>query len=97
MTLPVDAKDVQATPQEIEFQLGTGKAQAALDALVKELEAAGWKADKPVGAKEAGVLTLNKDSEQIAIQYVDPGFIPAQITISARGKLQLERAGSSAK
>jgi hypothetical protein len=96
ITLPADASDVQATPQEIEFQLGTGKAKAALDALSSQLQAAGWKAEEPVGQKEAGQLRFTKDSHSISVLYVDPGFIPAQITITASG-VELERAGADKK
>ena len=91
ISLPADARDIEASAQEIEFQVASGKGQAALDALLKQLQTSGWKAEKPVGQKEAGVITLNKDDLQMTIQYVDPGFIPAQITISARGRLELER------
>jgi hypothetical protein len=91
VALPADARDVEASPQEIEFQVASGKAQAAVDAIVKQLQTGGWKAEQPLGQKEAGVVTLKKEALEIAIQYVDPGFIPAQLTISARGKLELER------
>jgi hypothetical protein len=91
IALPAGASSVEATAQEIEFQLPTGKAQEALDGLLQALKAEGWQAEQPVGQKEAGLLSLKKDGLEMSIQYVDPGFIPAQITITARGKLELER------
>jgi hypothetical protein len=94
IVLPQGARDVEATGQEIEFQVESGKAQAALDALLKDLQTSGWQADKPLGQKEAGVITLKKDDLEITLQYVDPGFIPGQITISSRGRLELEQTST---
>lgn len=91
IALPPNASAVEATAQEIEFQVPSGKSQDALGDLMKQLTAAGWQADKPVGQREAGVVSFKKDEQELTIQHVDPGFIPAQITISARGKLQLEK------
>jgi hypothetical protein len=83
--LPAGAEGVEASPREIEFQLPTGKGKAAVDALAKELTAAGWKADAPVGEATAGQLNFQKDGHSVSILYVDPGFIPAQITITGSG------------
>lgn len=89
--LPQEADDVEATPSEIKFQLPTGKAEAAVSALVKNLERAGWEAQPRDGQREAGRWALTKDDHEIAILYVDPGLVPAEITIEASG-IQLKRA-----
>ena len=91
LALPQGAASVEATAQEIEFQMTSGMAQQAMNELMKQLKDDGWQADQPVGDKSAGVTTLKKGDLELSIQHVDPGFIPAQITISARGKLELER------
>src|SRR5262245_15851823 len=88
--LPADAQGIQVGKEEIEFQLASGKGKAAVDAIVKPLVAAGWKLDDPVGDNMAGQLSLQKDAQSIKILYVDPGFIPAQITISGWG-VELEQ------
>jgi hypothetical protein len=90
ITLPAGAQGIQAGKEEIEFQLASGKGKVAVDAIVKQLVAAGWKLEDPVGDSMAGQLSLNKDGQSIKILYVDPGFIPAQITISGWG-VELER------
>jgi hypothetical protein len=90
VTLPAGAQNIDATAREIEFHLPTGKGKAAVDALAKELVAAGWKADAPVGQAEAGQLSFKKDGHSVSILYVDPGFIPAEITITGSG-VELER------
>jgi hypothetical protein len=94
ITLPAEAQDVQAGKTEIEFHLATGQGKSAVDAVVKQLAAAGWKSEDSVGDKMAGQLSLTKDGHSVKIFYVDPGFIPAQITISGWG-VELERAALS--
>jgi hypothetical protein len=92
--LPAEAQDVQAGKTEIEFHLATGQGKAAVDAIIKQLVAAGWKSESPVGDNMAGQISLTKDGHSVKILYVDPGFIPAQITISGWG-VELERAGAT--
>jgi len=90
ISLPAGAKDIQASKEEIEFQISSSQGKAAVDAIIKQLVAAGWKLEDRVGDIMAGQLSLNKDGQSIKILYVDPGFIPAQITISGWG-VELER------
>jgi len=90
VTLPAGAQNIDATAREIEFHVPSGMGKAAVDALAKELTAAGWKADAPVGEAEAGQLNFQKDGHSVSILYVDPGFIPAEITITGSG-VELER------
>jgi hypothetical protein len=97
VTLPAEAREVEATPDEIEFKVASGKAAAVLDVIIKQFEAEGWKLDKPLGSKEAGTMSLEKGEQKISITYIDPGFIPGQITLTAWGKFELERAGSGKK
>jgi hypothetical protein len=91
ITLPAEASGVDATASEIEFKLPSGQAKAALAAIIKQFETAGWKVDSRAGENAAGQISLKKDNLSISILYVDPGFIPAEITIAGSG-LELERA-----
>ena len=93
VTLPAGASEISATATEIEFKFPAGKAKAATDAIAKQLVAAGWKAEEPVGEAIAGRLGFRKDDHSIIIHYVDPSFIPAEITISGMG-VELERAAA---
>lgn len=88
--LPAGAADIEASKTEIEFHVGTGMGKAAVDAVVKQLTAAGWKSESPVGDNMAGQLSLEKDGHSVKILYIDPGFIPAQITITGLG-VELEQ------
>jgi len=97
VTLPAEAREVEAKPDEIEFKVAAGKVAAVLDLIIKQFEAEGWKLDKPLGGKEAGTMSLQRGELKISITYLDPGFIPGQITLTAWGKFELERAGSGKK
>jgi hypothetical protein len=90
ISLPAGARDVQASKEEVEFHVATGKGKAAVDAIVQQLTAAGWKTETPVGDKSAGQLSFEKDGHSVKILYIDPGFIPAQITVSGWG-VELEQ------
>jgi hypothetical protein len=85
LTLPAGAQDVTASTTEIEFQVATGKGKAAADAIARQLTAAGWKSESSTGDSMAGQLSLEKDGGSVTILYIDPGLIPAQITVSGRG------------
>jgi hypothetical protein len=88
--LPAEARDVKAGKEQIEVHLASGKAKAAVEAIVKELTSAGWKVEESVGDNMAGQIALKKSDQSVRILYVDPGIIPAQITVSGRG-IELER------
>jgi len=88
--LPAAAQDIQIAPRQIEFQLPSGGAQAALDDLKRQLTALKWQADAPVGEAAAGQLSFKSGEQSVSILYVDPGLIPATITISGSG-VELER------
>jgi hypothetical protein len=90
VTLPKDAAGIDKRPTQVEFSVATGKGKTAVDAIVKQLEAAGWKAEPGVGNAMAGQLTFKKDDLSVSILYVDPGLIPAEITISGSGGVEIE-------
>jgi hypothetical protein len=90
LVLPAAAQDVQVTPRQIEFQLPSGSAKAALDDLKRQLTALQWQAAAPIGEAAAGQLSLKSGEQGVSILYVDPGLIPATITISGSG-VELER------
>jgi hypothetical protein len=93
IALPAAASGVDATAQEIEFKLPSGQAKAALAAIIKQLETAGWKVESRAGEDSAGQIALKNAELSISILYVDPGFIPAEITITGSG-VQLEKASA---
>jgi hypothetical protein len=91
VTLPDGAKDVQASKTEIEFKLASGQARPVVEGWRKQYAKDGWKEEAAEVMKEAGVVSLKKGELGLMIIYADPGFIPAEVTITASGA-ELERA-----
>lgn len=94
-TLPTAGQDVEISATRIEFKLATGTAKATAVSLRKDLEKAGWKLDEKrlELQDQIGLLTFIKGEQEILLQYVDPGFIPAEMTIqSVRGELDVQKA-----
>ena len=87
---PKGATVSEKEPQSIEFSIKSGGAKAALDSWLKPFTEDGWKLEKQVDSKEVGDYTLSKEEQQIRISYVDPGFIPGEITLSVSADFQLD-------
>lgn len=93
ITLPEGAKEIeQPAKSKLEFKLATGKAQAAAEALRKQLGKEGWKEKDSDLNGMFGTLTFGREGQELSITYVDPGLIPAEFTISGSG-IELERTG----
>lgn len=83
LTIPSNAKDVEKSKNRIEFRTATGKGTAAVDVIRKELTNAGWKEKVNADDPAAGAITFSKGDQSIDILFVDPGIIPAEITLTA--------------
>jgi len=91
VALPAGASGVKADKAQIEFKVGSGKAKAAVDAWRKQFAKDGWKEQVDALEDMAGSLSFRKDNQELDVTFVDPGFIPGEITLRARG-VELERA-----
>lgn len=92
LLLPGGAKDIETEKSRIEFKLASGKGKAAVEELRKKLRKDGWKETEAVLEDVGGTILFNKkDGPMVTILYVDPGLIPAEITISA-SEIELEVA-----
>lgn len=84
VTMPVDAKDVKQTKDEIKFTVAKGKAKAAVESLRKQFRDAGWNEDVASLERMAGTLLLSKENGQsVTISYSDTGFMPSEVSVSA--------------
>ncbi len=90
VSTPSGASVSERKPQSIEFSIKSGGAKAALTSWLKPLTEDGWKVEKTVDSKDVGDYTLSKDDQQIHVSFVDPGFIPGEITISVSDDFQLD-------
>jgi len=92
VTLPVDAKDLKQTKDEIKFAVGKGKAKAAVESLRTQFRDAGWKENVASLERMAGTLLLSKEDQSVTITYSDTGFMPSEVSISAmRAELEAAR------
>ena len=90
--LPASAKDIETAKNRIEFKLETGKAKGAVEELRKKFREDGWKESEAVLVDVAGTVVFSKnEGPTVTIVYVDPGLIPAEITISG-SRIELETA-----
>jgi hypothetical protein len=90
VTLPAEAKGVEATKDEIKFTVANGKAKAMAEAFRKQFLEAGWKEDLATLDAMAGALSFTKDNQHLTISYTDTGVMPAEISLSTMGA-ELER------
>jgi hypothetical protein len=99
IVVPADAKAMEFEPDRIEFQVPRGKARAAADAIRKRIRDAGWKEKTIVEEAVTGSYTFENnefDDQRISLTYIDPGVIPAEVTVSGSG-VELEKAAVGKK
>jgi hypothetical protein len=90
LPIPAGAEIEESTENTVEFSLASGKALAALQPWISKLEKQGWKTTVNVREKVAGDLELARGEIELHVSYVDPGFIPASISVSVFGKATIE-------
>jgi hypothetical protein len=84
IVVPAGATEVEADEDGIEFKVKTGQGRAAYDAIVKALEADGWKAKVNSVDNVNGTALLEKDDNRINVNFVDAGAIlPTQVSVSS--------------
>lgn len=90
LTLPAGIAKPEQEAASAELTLKTGQAKAVIETWKKALEKEGWKVDVAAVDPAAGALTFTRETLSLTLTYVDPGFIPAEISISVSGgELQL--------
>lgn len=92
LTLPSGTLSNALTKQALKLNLPAGKAKPAVESLRKELLAAGWKETHATLDPVGGTVQLSRESHTLTIVYLDPGFMPAEVTVTPLG-LEIELAG----
>lgn len=94
LSMPAQAKVKKESKSVWELTVASGQAKAAVAPLRKALIDAGWKEEATVDNGMIGEITFSKDEQQLNLSYVDPGFIPGEITLRAtRVELQKQEPG----
>ena len=88
---PLESATLQESqPQVVEFTAASGKAQSIIKKWLEKQKAAGWKVETNTEAKEVGDYTLSKGEQTIMVSFMDPGFIPGEITIKTVEGFKIE-------
>ena len=83
--LPMGASNLKQKGVRAEFKLPSGKAITALKTWRSQLVETGWSEEVTAEGAMAGTIDFKKEDIQFNLTYVDPGFIPAEVTLTATG------------
>lgn len=89
-TLPKGLTIESKTENSVEVAAKSGAAQKLIGSWLKQLQEAGWKLESVVDTKEVAEHRLTKEGVEVNVSVVDPGFIPARISISTSNETSLE-------
>jgi len=92
LSLPANTGGKALTKSNLKFNLPAGKAKAAVEALRKQLVGAGWKEQSAMLEGPAGTVNLAQENRSLNIVYMDPGFMPAEVTVTPSG-VEIELTG----
>ncbi len=92
ITPPSGATITESSTRKLEFTVTTGKGKASVADIRKALTSAGWKEKVTTDDGMIGLIDFEKGEQSISLKYVDPGFIPAEVTINGSG-VELEKVG----
>jgi hypothetical protein len=70
--------------------VASGTAQKVVTKWLDDQKANGWKVQATVDRKELGEFDLTKGELKINLSFVDPGFIPGEITIRTSTDYQFD-------
>ncbi len=87
---PNSASLAKATKQSLEWTVPSGTAQAVVAKWLQTQKATGWKIESTVETREFGEFTLTNGEQTLRLSFVDPGFVPGEITIGTSKKFQLQ-------
>jgi hypothetical protein len=83
--LPAQAKITEQAESRLEFTVGPGKGKAVSEWLRKWLRNDGWKEEVITVDAMVGEIGYTKDEQELSLSYVDTGFTPAEVTLTATG------------
>ncbi len=87
---PETATLSEESKQSLEFTVTSGTAQKVATKWLGAQKANGWKVETTVDRRELGEFDLTKGELKVGLSFVDPGFIPGEITIRTSSDFQLD-------
>jgi len=82
IALPPSTISKALTSKNLKMNLPANSAKAAVQSLLKDLLAAGWKEATASLESIGGTAQLTLENRTLTIVYIDPGFMPAEVTIT---------------
>lgn len=80
----------ESKPQLLEFTAASGKARSIVTAWIAKQKAAGWTVETTIDMNETGDYTLTNGEQKLMVNFMDPGFIPAEITVKTVVDFKIE-------
>jgi hypothetical protein len=80
----------EESKQSLEFTVASGTAKKVVTKWLEAQKANGWKVQATVDRKELGEFELTNGEMKINVSFVDPGFIPGEITIKTSTDYQFD-------
>lgn len=92
ISVPSGAKPSKVDSKSAKWSLPSGQGATLAKKIIAALEKDGWKSKQNVAQKEAGDFELQKGDFRLNLDYLDPGFIPAEVEIQVfgPGKIKLK-------
>lgn len=87
---PDTATLTTASKRSLEFSTRSGTAHTIVAKWLQGQKVKGWKVQAEIDTREIGEFELTKEEQKFNLSFVDPGFIPGEITISTSPKFQLQ-------
>lgn len=85
-----NAKVKESKPQLVELTASSGQARSIIAKWISKQKSAGWSVETTIDSKETGDYTLTKDDQKIYLTFLDPGFVPAEITVKTTKGFKIE-------
>jgi hypothetical protein len=85
LKLPTETAGRALTGSELKFNLPAGKAKAAVQTMIQSLGSEGWTVSVSSLDGPAGSATLARGEGTLSFVYLDPGFMPAEVTVTPVG------------
>lgn len=83
--VPEEAENVEQDATELKFNVASGQAAAAYDAIRRQLIADGWEAEQETKDVNLGHVSLRKDGHGVTVTFVETGILPSEVTVSGFG------------
>ncbi len=95
--MPETAKLTSQTKQVLEFRVKSGTARSVFEKWMAGMKSKGWRMEATIDSPQVGDFKLTHDDQTIGLTYIDPGFVPGEISITTSPEFQLKMSDSRSR